>query len=65
MSEETENTEMSHEEFYKTVLNEIKKEYKPRLKKMSKNELINISVELCTQVALYKEQLKQLGAEND
>jgi ERCC4-related helicase len=39
---------------YNEILEKIKKAYKPRLKSMSKGQLISIIVELSTQIAMYK-----------
>ena len=51
MSEET-----LKDEAYEEVLEKIRQVYKPKLKSMTKNQLINLVVEMSAQVAALKTQ---------
>jgi hypothetical protein len=48
--------ESQKDEAYEKVLQEIRKVYKPKLKSMTKNQLINLVVEMSAQTAALKTQ---------
>lgn len=52
---EKEISEAEAFEQYNVLLEKIRAEYKPRLKSLSKNDLIKMVVELSTHIALLKE----------
>lgn len=58
MKEEKENMTKANNEYDKLIA-ETAKEYRPRLKPLSKNQLINIIVELSTHVAILKTKNKE------
>lgn len=44
---------------YKVLIANIKKTYKPKLKNLSKNNLINIIVEMSAKLAMHKQPLSE------
>lgn len=57
------NKEQAEE--YLNLLREVKKQYKPRLKKLSKNHLINMIVELSTEITQYRQHFKNQESEEN
>lgn len=50
---------------YEKVLKDIKKQYKPRLKNLSKNELIDIVVELSAHSAVMKQLIDDFKSKKE
>lgn len=50
------NSEEQSDHLYEKTLDQVKKVYKPRLKNLSKNKLIDMIVEMSTHIAALKQQ---------